>query len=86
MTPLDQAPGIIGTLVALGAVVGAWKGLVVLRVRNSNGRRRNGTGAEAKLIEERHEQVMGAFGALAIAITDLSHAVTELRIEVAKRD
>jgi len=38
MTPLDQAPGVIATLLAVGAVLGGWKGLVVLRVRNGNGR------------------------------------------------
>ena len=34
MTPLDQAPGVIGTLLTVGAGLGAWW----LKVRNGNGR------------------------------------------------
>ena len=38
MTPLDQAPGVIATLLAVGAMLGGWKGMVVIRGRNGNGR------------------------------------------------
>jgi len=66
-------------IAVLVAVFGAGGGGIwaVGRIRNGNG----GTLAEA-----RHLRVVGLLVALETAITDLSHAVTELRIEVAKRD
>jgi len=67
-------------IVAFVAVFGAGSASIwgVGRFRNGN--------SSATLAETRHQRVVGLLGALEIAIIDLGKAVTELRIEVAKRD
>ena len=54
MMPLDQAPGVIATLLAVIAMVGGWKGVVVLRGRNGNGRAEKVI--TVKLCQEDHDR------------------------------